>query len=41
MSVRAKTTFIVGWIVFIIVALSKMAHDALKVYTLTEEKFRL
>jgi hypothetical protein len=41
MSVRAKAMFIVGWIVFIIAALLKMTHDALKVHTLTEEKFWL
>jgi len=41
MSTRAKAMFIFGWIVFIIAALLKMTHDALKVHTLTEEKFRL
>jgi len=41
MSVRAKAMFIVGWILFITAALLKMTHDALKVHTLTEEKFWL
>lgn len=41
MSARAKAMFIVGWIVFIVAALSKMTHDALKAHTLTEEKLGL